>query len=143
MFIESIGANGTVELKDPHSAQQLDDGSIIIADTGNHRILVVDRDGACVRQIYAIDSDSARFRLNYPRYVEVIQDGTMGIADTGHNRILAATIRGHFIWELSKVPDARLGRLNQPRWVKLVSRSEVVICDHFHHRILHVKHNNP
>ncbi len=132
----TIGTSGDLELSDPHSAQQLDDGCVVIADTGNHRILIVGRDGACAEQLYSIDSDSSCFRLNYPRYVEVIEDGTMVIADTGNNRVLAATIEGRFVWEFSRVPGARLSRLNQPRWAKLISRSELVVCDHFHHRIL-------
>jgi hypothetical protein len=37
-----IGRDNGVELLDPHSAQQLPDGRIMIADTRNHRIVLVD-----------------------------------------------------------------------------------------------------
>ncbi len=135
----AIGNAEELKLKDPHSAQQLDDGCIVIADTGNHRILFVGPDGACVRQLDAIDADGSRFRLNFPRHVEIAADGTMVIADTGHNRILAATREGRFLWEFSCVPGTHPGRLNQPRWAKRINRHELLICDHFHHRILHVR----
>jgi hypothetical protein len=135
----AIGDRGELKLSDPHTAQRLDDGCVVIADTGNHRILIVGPDGACVRQMYAIHADSSCYRLNFPRYMEIIDDGTMVIADTGNNRVLAATIAGRFIWEFSRVPGTPLSHLNQPRWVKAISGCEVVICDHVHHRILRVK----
>jgi hypothetical protein len=133
-----IGDKGGIDLSDPHSAQALDDHRIIISDTGNHRILIVGRDGTCLQELEAIYGDSCCYRLRFPRYVEVI-DGTMVIADTGNNRVLAATAEGRIIWEFSTVPTSPLSNLNQPRWAKLVDRNEVVICDHFHHRLLHVK----
>lgn len=134
-----IGEQGELTLSDPHSAQQIDDGCLLIADTGNHRILFIAADGTCIRQLHAIESDSCCYRLNFPRYVEVIEDGTMVIADTGNNRILAATTSGKFLWEFSVVPGTRIGQMNQPRWARLISRNEVVVCDHSQHRILHVK----
>ena len=136
---QAIGGEADLELSDPHSAQQLDDGSLLIADTGHHRILIVGCDGKCLRQLYAIHSDSSCFRLNFPRYAEIIDDGTMVIADTGNNRVLAATLEGRLVWELSDIPGVQPARLNQPRWAQLINRWEVVICDHFHHRILHVQ----
>ncbi len=135
----AIGAGGDLRLSDPHSAQLLSDGRVVIADTGQHRILIVAPDETSVSEFYAIDSDTACFRLNFPRYVEVNENGTMIVADTGNNRVLGATIDGRFIWEFSIVPGTRLSRLNQPRWAQLIGDCELVICDHIHHRILHVK----
>jgi hypothetical protein len=133
-----IGENGDVVLKDPHSAQEWEDGTWVISDTGHHRILIVGQDGKCRREVYSLHSDAAVFKLHLPRYSEVAPDGTLVIADTGHNRILGATLAGRFLWEFSHVPDSPLPGLNQPRWATLVSPSELLICDHFHHRIVHV-----
>lgn len=133
-----IGDDGIVDLADPHSAQQLDDGRVAICDTGHHRLLFVDEQGANVDAIETIDRGSFVLRMNRPRYLEVIPDGTMVITDTGHNRVLVATTTGQLIWSISDVPGSPIPRLYQPRWATLLSRDEVVICDYFHHRIVHL-----
>jgi hypothetical protein len=135
----AIGAADTVQLADPHSAQPLNDRELVITDTGHHRLVIVDDESRCVRELNEIHGDSSCFRLHSPRYAEALADGTMVIADTGNNRILCATATGEFLWEFSHVPDSPQPHLSQPRWATLLNHNEVVICDHFHHRILHVK----
>jgi hypothetical protein len=133
-----IGDCDRTRLRDPHSAQAIDDRGILVADTGNHRIIIVSGNGE-FQAIDTIYDDSCCYRLRLPRYAEMSASEIMVIADTGNNRVLAATPDGKFLWEFADVPASPLKRLNQPRWVTLVNRNEVVICDHFHHRLLHVR----
>jgi hypothetical protein len=126
-------------LRDPHSAQRLDDGSILICDTGNSRILRLDRHGRIVRDLRMLRCGSACYRFNRPRYAEVASDGAWLIVDTGNNRILGADAEGESAWELSQLPDSRIRWLNQPRWARLIDHGELLIADHLHHRILHLR----
>jgi DNA-binding beta-propeller fold protein YncE len=133
------GTGTGLRLKDPHSAQELADGSLLISDTGNHRILLVGAEGSLIREIHAVHSDRGCSRLQHPRYAEQSADGTLVIVDTGHNRILGATSTGRFLWEFSRVPDSAVPYLDQPRWATLVEPNELLVSDHFHHRIVHVR----
>ncbi|MCA9192650.1 MAG: hypothetical protein KDB03_12835 [Planctomycetales bacterium] len=133
-----IGTGPELRLRDPHSVQSLND-QLIIADTGNHRIVILDSKDQCVRNIGYIQDRQFVLRLNFPRHVEMYQDGTLVIADTGNNRVLACDPTGQLLWEFSCVPDAAVGRLNQPRWAKWILPNELLVSDHFHHRILHVR----
>src|SRR5215211_32316 len=135
----TIGAGGAVTLADPHSAQLLADGLVLVCDSGNHRLLWVGADGAATRELRALRSESAWFRLSGPRFAEASATGVLVVADTGNNRVLAATGSGQLLWELSAVPSARVPFLNQPRWVQLVTADEVLVSDHCHHRVLRLR----
>jgi PhnB protein len=95
-----------VKLKDPHSAQFLEDGTVLICDSGNHRLVYVDETGNAVRCERAFSAGLERFKLNRPRYAQVGPGGVLVVVDTGNNRVLAATARGEMIWLLTSVPDS-------------------------------------
>ena len=133
--------DGSAGLKDPHSAQKLDDGSVLVSDTGRSRLLWIDAKGVVVRELRSFSAGGNHFRLNCPRYAELYSDRTLLVVDSGNNRILAASIEGELLWELSDVPGSRLPRLSQPRWAQRVGRDEVVVSDYANHRILHLRHS--
>ena len=138
-YFRSVGAKQGIPLKDPHSAQQLHDGTWVIADTGHHRILFVGSNDQIVGTIDTVRGDATCWRLHLPRYAEVAANGTLVITDTGQNRILGATMDGGFLWELSHIAATSLSFLNQPRWATMVGSRDLLVSDHFHHRILHLR----
>jgi hypothetical protein len=133
-----IGDRDRARLRDPHSACKIENRGVLVADTGNHRIVIAADNGE-FQEFDTIYHDSCCYRLRLPRYAEMLGSDMMVIVDTGNNRVLAATPDGKFLWEFADVPASPLKRLNQPRWVSVVNQNEVVICDHFHHRLLHVR----
>jgi hypothetical protein len=102
-----IGLDSDVVLLDPHSAQQLPDGRIMIADTHNHRVVLVDPRTGSSKSITEIRSGAIHCRLSLPRYAELAPDGTLAIADSGNNRVLITDLDFSFLWMLSDIPAPR------------------------------------
>ena len=134
-----IGGDGEMRLSDPHSAQLLENGDLLIADSGNSRIVRVGESGAIVAEFETFVADGRQLRLAKPRYAEVAPDGTLVVADSDNNRVLAANAGGELQWELDRIPDSPIPILRQPRWVQAIGCDEVVVSDHLHHRILHLR----
>jgi hypothetical protein len=134
-----IGLDGEVRLRDPHSAQQLTDGRIMISDTHNHRIVFVDPNTGSSKSVTEIRERAIHFVLKLPRYAEMGPDGTLVIADAGNNRVLITDLDFSFVWLLSGVPDSPIPWLCFPRWVQQITRDELVVSDHGNHRILHFR----
>jgi len=134
-----IGLDGDVALLDPHSAQQLPDGRVMIADTRNHRVVLVDPGNGSSKSITEIHAGAIDGGLRLPRYAEIAPDGTLAIADSGNNRVLITDLDFSFLWVLSGVPDSPIPYLCLPRWVHPITRNELIISDHGNHRILHLQ----
>jgi len=134
----SAGRGSGPALSDPHSAQRLDDGSMLICDTGNHRVLRLDRDARVVSDVNMLRCGATRYRFNRPRHAEINDGGGWLVVDTGNNRILGADSEGEHAWELSQLPDSPIGWINQPRWARLIAPNELLVTDHLHHRVLHL-----
>jgi hypothetical protein len=89
------------QLDSPRDGAQLLDGSILIADTGNHRIRRVAPDGTITTFAgtgtpgAGGDGGAATVaQLNAPRDVAPLADGGVAIADTGNDRIRRITPDG-------------------------------------------------
>lgn len=68
---------------------------LYIADTGNNRILILNRDGSLIRTI----EPQGASQLSEPSGVTADKDGNIYIGDTGNNRILNLTPEGNLIKE--------------------------------------------
>src|SRR5690606_66207 len=73
-------------LCDPTYAEELPDGNVLVCDTGNGRVIELNREGQIVWD-YG-DAIAARRHLSYPRSVELTGADRYLVADTGHNRIV-------------------------------------------------------
>lgn len=71
-------------------------GEVFVADTGNSRIIVFDRDGKQLRIIGEKGSDPGRF--SKPESVAVGFDGRVWVSDTGNDRVQAFTSEGVFLF---------------------------------------------
>jgi hypothetical protein len=133
-----VGA-GPEMLNDPHSAQFIPDGRVVIADTGNHRILFVDPVTGRTSELGMVYDKGSCYRLHFPRYAEVSDDGTLAIADSANNRILVCDLDGTLKSDIALVDDSPIASMQFPRWVQVLGAAELVVTDHFHHRILHLR----
>jgi hypothetical protein len=87
--------DGEGEFKEPKGIAVGPDDVIVVADTGNHRVQVFDRDGKFVRMFGTRgDGDG---ELESPEGVGVAADGTIYVADTGNDRVQTFTPEGEFI----------------------------------------------
>jgi hypothetical protein len=127
-----IGRN---HLDSPGSAQLLDNGNILIADTGNHRVIEVSRRHGTVWRYDDSNSDEA---LNGPSFACRLADGNTLITDSGNNRILEVDQRGGTV--LRFVTNKRSGSVADPlptRAVRL-DNGNTLISDQFNHQVIEI-----
>ena len=78
-------------------------GRIIVADTGNHRIVVMDRDGVHIRTIGGEGEGAGQF--TYPYDVATDGSGRIIVSDRGNNRIQVFDIDYAFALEFGRAPN--------------------------------------
>lgn len=129
---EILPHDGT--LRDPLFADILDDGGCLICDTGNARVIVLDRDGYIVWS-YGSEVVSRRL-LSYPRSIEVTASGGYLVADTAHDRIIEI-VDGR----ITERPFYGDPGLFWPRCVRLLPAGSLLIADARNSRIIEVAAN--
>ena len=137
-------------LNQPRGVALLGDGGYLIADTENHRIRHVRRDGLITtvagtgEQGFSGDNHQATLtRLNQPFAVAVLGDGGFLIADSGNHRIrqvsregTITTIAGTGVQGFNGDGQPALdAELNRPSGVALARDGRVLIVDTSNHRI--------
>lgn len=91
---------GVGALRSPNDLHVGPDGKIYIADTGNHRVVVVDAEWNLVRIIDSFERDGADDKLSSPRGLYVTADQSLYVADTGNARIVQFDAEGRFVREI-------------------------------------------
>lgn len=107
-YAKTIGYFGTTGfLNGPEDIYIDNQDNLYIADTGNNRIVILDKNGKVKNKIeYAEGNKSA---LNAPSGIYAEDDGTIYIGDTNNQRILHVDANGAFIEEFTKPDSAILG----------------------------------
>jgi sugar lactone lactonase YvrE len=85
---------------------------IVVADTGNNRVQVFDKDGTFLR-LFGTRGDGEG-QLKSPEGVGVAPDGTIYVADTGNNRVELFTLDGAFVAVLRDYTLAPAADTGQP-----------------------------
>ncbi len=133
--------SGDSELNRPTHAEELMNGSILITDKYNHRIIEVNR----LKQIYwqygwtGIPGASSG-RLDSPSYAMRLENGNTLIADTNNHRIIEVDFFGNIIWKYGrdKIPGSGLDRLSSPTCAVRLPNGHTLITDTVNHRVLEV-----
>ena len=89
--------SGDGQFATPRSLTVGPDGSIYVADSGNHRIQIFDQEGNFLRKWGSEGAGPGQF--NEPWGIAVGQDGTVYVADTWNHRIQAFSSTGEFLWQ--------------------------------------------
>ncbi len=138
-----IGQGGavSVDLNAPRDIAVAPDGSLYVADTGNHRILHLSVDGRILNAwgqfADAATGSAPGGTFNEPWGIGVAEDGTVYVADTWNHRVQAFTPSGEFLrmWGFfgqAETPDAFWG----PRDVAISSDHAVLVSDTGNKRIV-------
>lgn len=110
-----------------------DGASVLIADTGNHRIERCDLTGNVLGQWGSPPGGSGAGQLSVPRGAVLAGDGTLYIADTGNSRISRADASGWLApWQGS---GSGVGQLSSPQAVSIDNSDTVYVADTANNRI--------
>ncbi len=138
-----LGPGGTVDLQlsRPRGLAVARDGTLYIADTGNHRILHVNAQGEVLQSWGAfadvLQGDAPGGTFNEPWGIAVAPDGSVYVADTWNHRIQHFNARGDFLgmfgtYGTGDTPTAFWG----PRSVAVDLRGRVYVSDTGNKRIV-------
>ncbi len=123
------------QLRSPGGAQLLDNGNILIADSGNNRVIEVSRRHTTVWRYGGSNADES---LNGPSFACRLENGNTLITDTGNNRILEIDGNGRKVMEF--VTNKRSGSVADPlptRAVRL-DNGDTLISDQFNQQVIEI-----
>jgi len=125
-----------VPLADPHDAVLVADGGMWIADTGNDRVVRIDRSGGAheIRRLRRADGRDFG-ALAGPRSVDPVASGRLLVCDTGNDRVLVVTHAGVVEGCYGGEPGIAPGHLRDPRFAR-ADGDRIVIVDFGNNRIV-------
>ena len=121
----------------PRDVGLADNGQLAVADTDNHRIVILNAaDGTCVRSFGANGAGAVQFKS--PRSVSADGSGGLWVADAFNYRVQHLTMTGTAIG--TTMPAGTLGdgpqQFRSPHCVTPVpGTTEVAVCDTFNFRV--------
>jgi len=90
-----------------HSAKLSGNNTIIITDTGNERVLEVDKDGSIIWSSEEWGDGTGTLNdgshLYYPNDAEEVSGGNILITDRNNNRIIEVDRKGDILWRFDKL----------------------------------------
>ena len=95
VVLNELPGTGELGMRAPEAVEMDHRGNVVIADTGNHRVLVVGRDGTLVQEFggYGWDAD----RLDRPSDVCVYRGFYVYVLDEGNRRVARYDIKGDYV----------------------------------------------
>ena len=106
------------------------DGTVYLADNGNHRIMVFDN--TLKKKAELIEWE--KYRLRYPNGIDVSLDGRLAIADTGNHKILILD-RNYKIIQIIGRFGAAAGRFVRPHEARFGPNGDLYVLDTGNSRI--------
>lgn len=104
--------SGAGKLSSPEDLFISAEGDLYIADTGNHRIVILKRDGTLLRTIDSFDNAGQKDSFNAPQGLYIDPDnGHLYVADTGNSRVVELQPDGTLV-KVMGAPQSSIIRSN-------------------------------
>ena len=106
---------------------------MLVADSGNNRIVVLGFDGASFTYLDAYTAD-----LTGPTGLAVDAADNIYIADTGNNRIVVLNPDGSFLSEYTAPNDGSAGNFNLPKGLAVRADGVIIVADTGNARVVRI-----
>ena len=136
--------SGVGEFDHPVGVACLPNGRVAVADSGNHRIVLLQfKDGVLSWQGTLGSQGKAKGLFDQPRWVALDSQGRLYVSDTGNNRIQVFSQEGTFLFSFGSDPRAN-NFLLEPQSIAVVDPLEphgaehtgaIYVVDQYHGRI--------
>lgn len=122
-------------LRFAHSAEPTDDGTILVADTTNNRIVRIDRSGHITFSSDEWSNGTGKLsdgtHLDYPNDAHALPSGNYLITDRNNDRCLEVDSAGKVVWEYRE-------GVKRPHNADPLPNGNVLIADSDHNRVIEV-----
>jgi sugar lactone lactonase YvrE len=119
-------------LSSPRAAVETADGTRLIADTRNDRVVAVACDGAV--EVLPPPADG----LSMPTFADRLPSGNLLVCDAGNRRVVEYDARGEVVTQYGEQP-ARRRWFSFPRSVQALTGGGLLVCDTAHDRVVVVE----
>lgn len=109
-----------------HTITADNDGTLLVADTGNHRIVRFSQSGAVLQVIGQYGT--ATGQLIFPHDVCVDIDGSVLVADTGNHRVVRFSKQGTFVSTFGNFGSGP-SELNSPQGISVSRNGRIFVAD--------------
>lgn len=126
-------------LKLPSAATLTPEGLLLVADTGNQRLVVMDETGREVWQ-YGLPEE-----ILSPVHVEITPVGTLLFTDAGMHRVYELSLDGQVLWTHGKwrSPGLSPEQLCEPSWAHRLADGSTLIADAGNQRLVWIEPRKP
>lgn len=104
------------------------DGSIIVSDADNHRVLILDAEGRTLNSFGTGTRAGGSQGLNVPGGLTVDAEGYIYVVDTLNGRIVKLSPEGEFIRDFASLADTA-GSLARPKGVAVEREGRIFVSD--------------
>ena len=116
---------------------------ILIADTENHRVLIIDKESNETLWKYGCSEvnylGKCSFDKLYRVYGAMFSDGSILVADYENNRVLELSKNGEVLWSYGGEAGYGDGQLNKPNYVNVnPENGDVIVADGLNNRVIEI-----
>ena len=127
-FLRRIRVNtgsGNAALR-PNGMHVLDDGRLVLTDTGNHRVLITDRNGTI--QVSAGGRGDADGQFNFPDELTVTPAGEICVVDVINCRVQIFDMDGKFLRTFGQIGQSA-GTFARPKGIAIDESGRIWVSD--------------
>lgn len=127
-----VSGNGANQLNNPNSAEQLENGNILIADENNNRAIEVTLDFQIVKQF------TAGGTLNGVAFASRLANGDTLVTDSNNNRIVEVDASDNIVWQYATNTQTGSNANPLPTRAVRLANGDTLISDQFNNRVIEV-----